>query len=112
MDRGLFRMIFNKVLALASIVIAVMFVGVVSQTLEIAGNSVEVAASMDVMAGDSSTVGGLAAMFASSYVLSVVRIILWCVIAGLAIFVIVDFVRDGRWLYKKYFPKKEAEKTE
>jgi len=99
-------LIFRKVLAIVLLVTAVIGVSIISQTLAVYDAGVEAGAAMDVMAGNSSTVGGMAAIRASAGLLSIIRIFLYVAIVLLAVYFAIDTVKDllkNRELLKKYF---------
>ena len=102
MNKKTRELIIRKIIALAAVIIAIIAVGGINQSLAVIDNQVEVNASMDVMAGNSTTVSGLATMHVSASALKIVKVIFQSMIFILVVLLFFDLVIDGYKLFKKY----------
>ncbi len=92
-----------------ALIIAAVLLNIITQATAIYTSAAEVSASMDVMAGNSSTVGGMAAMLASSGVLNIIGIILRCGIIILGICLAWTSISECIRVAEKTFNEKEGE---
>ena len=102
------RYVIKKVILIAGIIIAAIILNIISGYLAVPASQVNVDASFDVMAGDSTTVAGIATHNAAGGALAIGRIVSIVVIVILGFIFIADIAMDIR-KYTKGLRKAEED---